>query len=263
MSDLTPFLIDHGGPVLFAVVLAEQAGLPLPSAPWLLAAGALSASGGLSLLVAIAVTTAACLIADSVWFYVGRWGGDRVLRLFCRLSLSRHSCVGRTKSLFVRHGKPGLFVAKFLPGLGTVMPPLAGVFGISARQFLLIDGAGSLFYGAFYILGGFFFHRQLERIMAALNELGLTALLVALVVILGYVALKLVRRRASSVDQRGCQGRGANPSDMPAEHLRLAEEDPARRTAGVREQRLPAAGVHHGVFAFPAPLTSPTALPHS
>ena len=51
--------------VLFAVVLAEQMGLPLPAMPWLLAAGALSARGSFNSVVAIALTVVACLLADS------------------------------------------------------------------------------------------------------------------------------------------------------------------------------------------------------
>ena len=146
MNDITRFLIGHGGLVLFSIVFAEQAGLPLPSAPWLLAAGALSASGKLNPALAIGVTAVAALLADSLWFYVGRRGGQRVLRLFCRLSLARNSCVGRTKNLFARHGLETLVAAKFLPGLGAVMPPLAGALGMSTSRFLFFDGLGSLFY---------------------------------------------------------------------------------------------------------------------
>src|SRR2546421_1511834 len=117
MNELTQFLINHGDPVLFAVVLVEQAGLPLPSAPWLLAAGALSAGGKLNAPVAIAVTALACIIADWVWFHIGRRGGPRVLGLFCRMSLAPNGCLGRTKGLFGRHGMQALVAAKFLPGL--------------------------------------------------------------------------------------------------------------------------------------------------
>src|SRR5262245_6195557 len=98
MTDATEFLLGYGGPVLFAIVFVEQAGLPLPSAPWLLAAGALSATGRLSPTVAIGVTALAAVLADSLWFFVGRRGGQRVSRMLCRLSLSCPSCVGRTKS---------------------------------------------------------------------------------------------------------------------------------------------------------------------
>jgi len=195
MSDAMQFLVSHGAPLLFAIVFAEQAGLPLPSAPWLLAAGALSASGKLNPVLAIGVTALAAVMADSLWFYIGRRGGQRVLRLFCRLSLARNSCVGRTKGLFTRHGLQTLAAAKFLPGLGAVMPPLAGALGMTTGRFLLFDGLGSLFYGSFYIVAGFLFHNQLRQAMALLNQLGFSALLLAVVLVGGYVAFKYVRRR--------------------------------------------------------------------
>jgi len=195
MTDVTQFLTSYGGPVLFAIVFAEQAGLPLPSAPWLLAAGALSATGKLSPMLAIGVTALAAVMADSLWFYVGRRGGQRVLRLFCRLSLSRASCVGRTKSLFGRYGLQALVAAKFLPGLGAVMPPLAGALGMSTRRFLLFDGLGALFYASFYVIAGFVFHNQLGQALAWLNRLGFDALLLGLILISGYIAFKYLRRR--------------------------------------------------------------------
>jgi len=195
MNDVTQFLMGHGGPVLFAIVFAEQAGLPLPSAPWLLAAGALSASGRLNPALAVGVAALAALMADSLWFYVGRHGGQRVLRLFCRLSLARSSCVGRTKGLFARHGLQTLVAAKFLPGLGAVMPPLAGALGMSTTRFLLFDGLGALFYGTFYVLAGYLFHNQLGQAMAVLNQLGFSALLLVMALVTGYIAFKYARRR--------------------------------------------------------------------
>ncbi len=195
MNDFAQLLLDHGGPVLFAVVFVEQAGLPLPSAPWLLAAGALSAGGKLSPLAGIGVTTLAAVMADSLWFYVGRRGGQRVLRLFCRLSLARNSCVGRTKSLFERHGLQALVAAKFLPGLGTVMPPLAGALGMSTKRFLLFDVLGSLIYGLVYFTAGFVFHNQLGQALVVLNRLGMSAVLLGLALVVAYVGFKYARRR--------------------------------------------------------------------
>jgi membrane protein DedA with SNARE-associated domain len=195
MIDVTEFLLSYGGPVLFAIVFVEQAGLPLPSAPWLLAAGALSATGRLSPTLAIGVTALAAVLADSLWFFVGRRGGHRVLRMFCRLSLSCTSCIDRTKNLFARHGLEALVAAKFLPGLGAVMPPLAGALGMSTSRFLLFDGLGSLIYGSFYIVAGFLFHDQLGKAISWLSRLGFGAVLLGLVLIAGYVAFKYLQRR--------------------------------------------------------------------
>jgi membrane protein DedA with SNARE-associated domain len=97
MIESTQFLVEHGLAVLFGVVLLEQAGLPLPAMPWLVAAGALAASGKLDPIVAVGVTMLACLTADSVWFYVGRGSGTRVLGFLCRVSLELTVVCDRVK----------------------------------------------------------------------------------------------------------------------------------------------------------------------
>src|SRR5215470_7868013 len=102
MSDITQFLITHGGAILFTAVFVEQSGLPLPAVPWLLAAGALSASGEMRPAVAIGTSVLACVSADSLWFYAGRRGGNRVVQLLCRFSLAPNSFLRRTKALFDR-----------------------------------------------------------------------------------------------------------------------------------------------------------------
>src|SRR3974377_2018518 len=139
MSHTTQFLIDNGLPLVFVAVFVEQMGLPVPAFPWLLAAGALSAAGKFNLPLGLAVTVIACLIADAFWFYLGRLRGNRVLALLCRISLEPDSCVRRTQNVFTKYGLRGLLVAKFVPGMGTVPPPLAGMSKITAGQFLFVD----------------------------------------------------------------------------------------------------------------------------
>src|SRR5690242_13561970 len=140
MSQTTQFLINHGLPLVFAAVFVEQMGLPLPALPWLLAAGALSAAGKFNLLLGLAATLFACLAADAFWFYLGRYRGNQVLALLCRISLEPDSCVRRTQNVFTKYGLRGVLVAKFLPGMSTVAPPLAGMYGIGAGRFLFVDG---------------------------------------------------------------------------------------------------------------------------
>src|SRR5215813_10632824 len=196
MNAITQSLVAYGGPILFTVVFVEQAGLPLPCAPWLLAAGALCASGEMNAAVAIGMSVAACVIADSLWFYLGRRQANRVVQLVCRLFLVPNCVVLRTKSLFDRKGSRGLVLAKFLPGLGTVMPAFAGALGVSTIRFLLFDTFGSFLYGAFYIIAGIVFHNQLHQVLAVLERLWVGVLLLTLVLVAGYTSFKYVRRRA-------------------------------------------------------------------
>jgi membrane protein DedA with SNARE-associated domain len=218
MNEITQSLVAHGALVVFAAVFVDQAGLPLPSAAWLLAAGALSASGKMSASVAIGMSVAACLIADSLWFYVGRRGGDRVLSFLRRWSWGSGSFVARTKGLVDRHGLRGLVISKFLPGLGAVLPPLAGALGVNAVDFLWFDSLGALVYGAFYTGAGFLFHNQLRQALAVLRELGLSALLFALVLVATCIAFNWVRRRPCFL---GCaRDSGA---EVPGSHPSMSE----------------------------------------
>jgi membrane protein DedA with SNARE-associated domain/rhodanese-related sulfurtransferase len=195
MNETTQFLVDHGLPLVFAAVFVDQMGLPLPAIPWLLAAGALSATGKFSLFLALGITVLACLIADTLWFYLGRYRGHRVLGLLCRISLEPDSCVRRTQNLYTRYGLRGVVVAKFVPGLSTVAPPLAGMAGAKAGRFLLADGAGSVLYGGCFILLGYLFSNQIQRIAAALAGIGGSA--VGLVLGLGtiYIGFKYYQRQ--------------------------------------------------------------------
>ncbi len=172
MTHTTQFLINHGLPLVFGVVFLEQMGLPIPSSPLLLAAGALGASGQFNMLLGLAVTVFACLLADAFWFYLGRHRGGQVLGLLCRISLEPDSCVRRTQNLFTRYGLRAVLVAKFVPGLNTIAPPLAGMAGVSAGRFLLFDGMGSVLYAGCFILLGHFFSDQIEQVLTALGSIG-------------------------------------------------------------------------------------------
>jgi membrane protein DedA with SNARE-associated domain/rhodanese-related sulfurtransferase len=194
MSELTQFLVDHGGAVLFVVVFLEQAGVPLPAAPWLLAAGALSASGRLNPLSAMAMTVLACVIADGIWFYLGRHYGNRVVGLLCRISLEPDSCVRRTQNVFVKYGMRGVIAAKFVPGISTLVPPLAGNSGVSATRFFFFDGVGSLLYGGSLMLVGVLFSHQLEQVIAAVANLGSSALVLLAGLAALYVGYKYFQR---------------------------------------------------------------------
>lgn len=180
---------------IFLIVLAEQLGLPIPSLPILVGAGALAGSGRVSLPQVIAVVIIAALAGDLVWYELGRRKGSRVLRFLCRVSLEPDSCVRNTQDTFVRRGAWSLVIAKFVPGLNTLAPPLAGVIRMPFRKFLLLDIAGILLWALSFIGLGFVFSKQLERVVLYSDEM--RNLLVILIVggFAAYIGWKYYQRR--------------------------------------------------------------------
>src|ERR1017187_5052255 len=126
LTHITAFIERHGYALLFFWVLAEQGAIPLPSIPLLVTAGALVRLGRLQMLVAIACCVGAALVADTVWFQLGRRRGHWVLHFLCRVALEPDSCVRRTENAFLKYGLNSLLVSKFVPGLNAVVAPLAG-----------------------------------------------------------------------------------------------------------------------------------------
>ena len=190
------YLVQYGYVVVPLWVLAEQIGVPVPAAPILLAAGAVAATGRLSLILSIVVAAGAALTADLLWYHVGRSHGSRALARLCRLSLEPDSCVRRSQQFLEQHGVRSLLVAKFIPGLNTVAAPLAGTIRISWWRFFLADTLGILIWTTSLELLGFVFSRQLEILTIYVLRAGTHLLVFAVVgVFSAYLVCKRVRRQ--------------------------------------------------------------------
>ncbi len=195
MNETFQFLLQYGYAVIFVTVLAEQIGVPVPSTPVLLAVGALAGLGQLNLAVVMTLAVVASLLGDLLWYQLGRRRGSRVLSWLCRISLEPDSCVRRTENMFARHGARSLLVAKFIPGLSTVAPPLAGIFQMRLARFLLFDSLGSFFWvGAFAGLG-YLFSDQFEQIAAYAARLGAWLGLILGGGLIAYLVWKFVHRQ--------------------------------------------------------------------
>jgi len=244
-TDLNQILANYGLPLVFGAVFIEQIGAPIPAIPWLLAVGSLSATGRISPTQAIALTVIACLLADCIWFYLGRYRGNKVLGFLCRISLEPDSCVRRTQNMFTRYGLRSLVVAKFLPGfLSTVAPPLAGMSKMSVSRFLFFDGLGSVLYGVVFVLLGYAFSNQIQQITDALTGIGGKALGLLAVLMAMYIGIRYWQRRRllnelsmariSVSDLRGKQQAGEAVTILDLRSSVALEEDPEMIPGAVR-----------------------------
>src|SRR4051812_15725302 len=188
LRNLVQLLIHYGIAVVAANVFLEQIGAPVPAVPTLIVSGALSRNNQLSSTAVILAAVVSSLIADWIWFELGRRYGYRILKTLCRISLSPDSCVRETEANFEKWGLKSLLVAKFIPGFSTIAPPLAGATQRGTAQFLLYDGVGAFIWAGAAVFTGRVFHSAIGRILDYLENLGgwalvIVAILLAIVIV--------------------------------------------------------------------------------
>jgi membrane protein DedA with SNARE-associated domain/rhodanese-related sulfurtransferase len=189
------FLEHYGVFILPALTIAEQIGVPLPAVPALLAVGALAADGRISIPLVLGAISMAALASDFAWYELGRRRGAHVLVRLCQLSLEPDTCARRAERFFARYGAGSMLAAKFIPGLTTIMPPLAGVFAVARVRFALYDLAGVVLWAGTWLTLGYFFSDAIVLITTRASELGRTLGLVIVTALAGYIMVKYVRRQ--------------------------------------------------------------------
>ena len=242
MSKLVHLILKYGIPLVWVNVFLEQIGAPVPAMPTLIVAGALTRNGRMSSTHLLVAAVIASLIADYVWFILGRIYGFRILRVLCRISLSPDSCVRETEAKFERWGLKSLLIAKFIPGFSTIAPPLAGAVKKSGLAFIIYDGFGALLWAGAGVATGRLFHRAIGKILQRLEDLGWWSVVIVLSILALVIAFKWWQRlrfykelrmaRVTVDELKGMFDRGESPIVLDV------------RTAGARRahpQRIPGA----------------------
>ncbi|MCC7079624.1 MAG: VTT domain-containing protein [Burkholderiales bacterium] len=194
MSDLAAALGHYGVGLVFVNVLLTQLGAPLPAVPVMIVAGAVAAGGHMSGWQAFAVAVIASSIADALWYAAGRRYGHRVLAALCRMSLSPASCVRQTERVFLRYGLGTVVIAKFVPGLATITPPLAGAIGLRPATFLVFNAVGAALWAGGSLLAGWLLADQIDAAIAWMAHMGGYAIAVLALLLAVYMSVKWFER---------------------------------------------------------------------
>jgi membrane protein DedA with SNARE-associated domain len=194
VEEIAGLLAQHGLMLVFVNVLLTQSGVPVPSMPMLIVAGAFVAQGQMSLAALTLATVTASLIGDTAWYLAGRRYGYRILRALCRVAIEPDSCVKQTESIFERWGAPSLMIAKYIPGFSTVAPPLAGTIKLGYPTFLAFSAVGAVLWAGLPVVLGMVFSSQVELALAWLERMGTGALAVIGGIVLFYVLIKTLER---------------------------------------------------------------------
>jgi membrane protein DedA with SNARE-associated domain/rhodanese-related sulfurtransferase len=203
MHSVLGLLEHHTYAILFGWVLVEQAGVPIPSVPLMLAAGTLSAAHRLHVAYALPAIMLSCLLSDSAWYFLGKRYGGKVLNVLCRLSLEAATCVSRTEGTITKRGATTLLWAKFVPGLSTVAAPIVGQARIPYATFVAYDMAGTVIWAGAWLFAGRFFGDLAKRSSDFFAMLGHFGLVLVLLMVIGLLVYRVVKRRQFMGELRG------------------------------------------------------------
>jgi len=195
MHDILSTISHYPYLLLFLMVFAEAAGLPAPAALALVAAGAAAAAHILSAPVAFGVAITAMLIGDVFLFIVGRYTGWALLSFLCSVSLNPETCILRSAESFYKRGRLTLLFAKFVPGVNTMAPPLAGSMKMKFSQFLWLDFIGACIYILAYGALGYLFRDFVTRITHGLQSARHVMVEIITVAVVAYAIYRVVQYR--------------------------------------------------------------------
>jgi membrane protein DedA with SNARE-associated domain len=155
------FFAQHAVAAAFLFSFLENAGLPIPVFPVLVLAGAWASTRHALLGMVVAAAVLGALLADVSWYFAGRWRGKRVLSGLCRMSFNPDACLERAVDGFHRRKVAAVLFAKFLPGVNTITPPLAGVAHMPFPAFAALDLAGAILWAGSAAVLGFAFGEEI------------------------------------------------------------------------------------------------------
>jgi membrane protein DedA with SNARE-associated domain/rhodanese-related sulfurtransferase len=191
MHNAAVAIAQHGYAVIFLAVLSEAIGLPIPAALAMVVAGAACASHAMNLLLVFIICLFALVVGDFCMYTLGRYTGWALLGILCRVSINPETCILRSAESFYKRGKSTLVMAKFIPGVNTIAPPLAGSMKMRPLQFLQFDVMGAALYAVAYLLLGFVFRDFLAAITRGFLAAGRAVEVVLLVAVIAYFAYRL------------------------------------------------------------------------
>src|SRR6202521_289441 len=191
MNHLLSTLAHHGYLLLCITVFAEAIGLPVPAALALVAAGAASAAKVFNAPVAVMFAAAAMLSGDCLLYTLGRHTGWSLLGFLCKVSANPETCILRSAESFYKRGRATLVIAKFIPGVNTMAPPLAGSMKMPFGQFLALDLVGASLYALAYGSIGYLFRDFVAAITRGFQAAGHVVEIVVIVAVIAFVAYRV------------------------------------------------------------------------
>jgi membrane protein DedA with SNARE-associated domain len=196
LHSVQPYLEQYGYVAVFAAVLGEDFGLPLPGETLLIAGSVLASQGHLSIGALLAWAWAGAVLGDNIGYLIGAFGGRALVLRFGRYLFLDGDRLAAVEGFFARHGGKVVVAARFFEGLRQLNGVVAGIARMPWTLFLVFNALGAALWVGLWGVGGYLLGGHLHGVLAQLRRfegsfwqiaLGLGLLLV------GYLAWRHLR----------------------------------------------------------------------
>lgn len=203
LETLQQWLQSWGYGVIFAAMLLENAGVPLPGETVTLLGGYAAGSGELNVLGVLAAAAGGAILGDNIGYWVGRRAGWDLILWVGRLLGQSPQQLEQLRDTFQRHAGKSVLLGRFVAVLRVVAGPMAGAVRMPYRRFLLCNATGALLWAATMVslawLGGRWV--PLSVMVRGVMQFGLGVLLLVLLIVL--IPRLLSRLEARRLRQEG------------------------------------------------------------
>lgn len=196
--DLIP---AYGLWLLFAVVMLESMGVPMPGETALVGAAIFAGTTyRLGIGSVVAVAAAAAIVGDNLGYAIGRLVG---VRLLVRYGHHLHLTEARLRIgqyLFRRHGGKIVFFGRFVAFLRAFAAVLAGANRMPWPHFLLMNALGGLAWASLFGGGAYLFGETVKRVAGPVGLALLAAAVIAVV-----AGSMFFRRHEAELERRAAE----------------------------------------------------------
>jgi len=200
---VTGLMTTLGAPGAGLAIALENLFPPLPSEVFLPLAGFTASRGGMSLVAAIAWTTAGSVVGAVALYYVGALlGRERVRAIAAKLPLVKVSDVDKTEDWFAKHGTKAVFFGRMIPLFRSLISIPAGIERMPLPRFLGLTAAGSLVWNTALIMAGYLLGEQWHLVEQYTGYVSTAVLVLVGIAVAWFVVSRLIGRERSGQDPR-------------------------------------------------------------
>ncbi|MCS7476059.1 DedA family protein [Umezawaea endophytica] len=200
---VTGLMTTLGAPGAGIAIALENLFPPLPSELFLPLAGFTASRGGMSLVAAIAWTTAGSVVGALALYWLGALlGRERIRAIVRKLPLVDVSDVDRSEAWFGKHGSKAVFFGRMIPVFRSLISIPAGIERMPLPKFIGLTAAGSLIWNTALIMAGFLLGEKWHLVEQYAGFVSTGVLVAVGVALVWFVVSRVNRRKQDSHDPR-------------------------------------------------------------